>query len=242
MTRSLAVALAWRKTFWMRVGPGKWTGALLLLSPIAFFLPWSDLPFVPGHEAAVGLVLWVAGLVLAFRTQSSDSVRDDALFWLYQKGLDPSEMALANLVLDLAMGLGFATFWALAGTWFLAPGLAQSPLLFVALLARGFATFAAAYFVLFSLGAHGVKNPTDVTAGLVVLSLLTPSLAVVSEGTGLSLVQWVIPPFLAPTRLSVSIATGNAVGMTEAALHLVMYSAALAALGFHQMGKWRPTV
>ena len=240
MRRSLHVAFAWRRTFWLRMGPGKWTGIGLLLTPAAFLLPLSELPFVSDREASVGLVLWVAALVLAFRTRGSDPVRDDSLIWLYQKGLSPADMALANLLLDLVMALGFAACWALAGTVFLTPSLAEVPTLFAALLARGFATFVTAYLVLFSLGALGVRSPTDVTAGLLLLSLLTPSLAVVSSGGVLPMLRWVIPPFLAPVGLSVSISTGNAVGIAEASLHLAAYATALVALGFHQMSRWRP--
>ncbi|MDT8369768.1 MAG: hypothetical protein RQ745_11210 [Longimicrobiales bacterium] len=239
MTRSLAAAYAWRRPYWWTVGPGRWTAAILALTPFTLVLPWSELPVLRDAEAAAGFVVWASAIVLALRMSGPDGVRDEGLIWVYQKGVTPGETAFANLLLDTAFALVFVVWWSLIGTLLAGSGTGVS-ILFAGLVVRGVSAFLVTYCVLFALSAFGVERPNDLAVALLLVSLLVPTLILVPGAEGLAWLRWAVPPFRAPIALSTSLVSGNMVGTSEAALHITLYVGLLVGAAGGRLARWRP--
>lgn len=241
MSSALRVASRWRRPFWRRVGPGRLIGPTLALLPVVFLLPLDAVPIFATQGEAVGVVVWIGGILLAFRTVGAGAVRDDALVWLYQKGRAPHDVALANLLLDVGLAKVYAAWWALAGVAVLPAG--AGPLLgFLGLFFAAVASYSVASATIFALGAFGVERPNDFTVALILVSLLLP-VALQSFGAEwLSVLQWLAPPLLRASHLAGAIQTRSLIAATEFLLHILLYCGAMIALGTAALSRWRPRI
>jgi hypothetical protein len=208
--------------------------------PVLFFLPLEVSPFFGARLRGVAILIWLGSLSLALAIRSGPGPRDEALIWLYQKGVSLGDVAVGDWILDIGL-LGVASgWWASLGVLAVGPGGWGFPSLWAAFFSLGLATAALAHTLTLLLSSLGLHRSADLTILLAVLSLLTPVLTFGGHEGTLEISSWCLPPFRAALDLQSTLRSGDFVGAATPLTHLLGFLGLALWWSHRRMARWKP--
>jgi hypothetical protein len=238
--RPFPMGACWRAAYWRRVSPGPAGLCLAFLFPVVFFLPLEMSPFFGARLRGVAILIWLASLSMALAIRSGPGPRDEALIWLYQKGVSLGDLAVGDWILDIGL-LGVASgWWASFGVLAVGPG-ASGPLsLWAAFFSLGLATAALAHALTLLLPSLGLDRASDLTILLAILSLLAPALTLGSHERLVEISTWLLPPFRMAVDLHGALRSGDVAGAATSLVHLLLFSSLALWWSHRRMDRWKP--